>query len=617
MPVDTSSVDIVSIFKSRGFVQCGRKPTQTHDNTGEDEYHGSCPWCGGRDRFMFRDPGGRWSCKIRSSGCGRYGRDVIDFVQQYDGKDFIEACEELRIDPGVQYIHAGRAKRSIDDVKAPSEKWRERAEAVARKARLYLWSQQGAQALEYLRRRGFTDETIKRYHLGYVPFVANSSRWHMDSLDLWGLEKDFPDENGVWLPEGILIPWYIGGAIWKLNIRRLNGIRSKTDAKYIPVLGSAQALYLADSIDPERPAVLCESELDAISGDQDSAGQAAFVATGPTTHARRARWIARLSWARYVLVAYDDDQDDKRNGKRAGDSGAGYWLLVLRHAIRWLPWLHDLNDMLTQGVSINQWLSTGCALAEKLLEAASPAEKSPTKEEALSQEQGQQEPGQEQAEETTECTPATCTDYEISVDGEACVQVQAGSSLCGTCLDAGRETPALYSDGEDMFCEVHYQANREQTSIEGKQEECMTKEQIVNQIASVFGDCRIEWLDVNIETFLAQRRREINEANNKVCAARILAQLQQATTCQYHAHLAKSMQCKRPVIAGTGWCEEHRYAASILDYGARYRYRALRVSEALTIEEGPLCWLAYASMARPDRVLKVKRAIVREERRTR
>src|SRR6266536_3392584 len=360
MPIDTSSVDIKGFYERHGVALSGRKPSRAW-KTGEEEYHGSCPWCGGRDRFIFLVPSGRYSCKIRASGCGRYGSDVITFLREFEGMSFHEACEALDLDPGSQYANAGQGRQSgYESVIPPPEKWRDRAAAVVQKAQQYLWGKQGMQALEYLHKRGLTDETIKRYRLGYIPF-GEHGRWFKDALALWGLSGEQYPEDGVWLPEGILIPWWINGSIWKLNLRRLNGVR-KGDAKYIQVTGSAEGLFNADAINADTPVVLCESEFDAMIGAQESTTAcAAFVATGSINRGCRSRWIARVSLAQYALVAFDDDANN------AGEKGARRWLEVLPHAIRWQPWSHDLNEMLLAGMSIEKWLETGMAVAERVL----------------------------------------------------------------------------------------------------------------------------------------------------------------------------------------------------------------------------------------------------------
>jgi hypothetical protein len=84
--VNTSIIDARALYE-KYVVVVGRPSTSRCDGR---EYHGSCPWCGGTDRFAFWDSG-RYSCSIRASGCGRAGRDVIDFLRAYAGLTFLQA----------------------------------------------------------------------------------------------------------------------------------------------------------------------------------------------------------------------------------------------------------------------------------------------------------------------------------------------------------------------------------------------------------------------------------------------------------------------------------------------------------------------------------------------
>jgi Toprim domain/CHC2 zinc finger len=58
---------------------------------GGPEFAGSCPTCGGRDRFSVNTRKQVWHCR----GCGRGGRDAIGLVMHVRGCDFREAVEWL------------------------------------------------------------------------------------------------------------------------------------------------------------------------------------------------------------------------------------------------------------------------------------------------------------------------------------------------------------------------------------------------------------------------------------------------------------------------------------------------------------------------------------------
>ncbi len=372
MAVDTSMIDSLAFY--RQYVTLSGRNGKRAKNwiTGETEYHGSCPWCGGDDRFMFIDTG-RYSCKIRSGGCGRYGSSPYWFLRDYEGLNHWEACERLNIDPGSEYIEPVQRYYEGKDV-APCKQWQERASAVIHQAQMILWSKRGIEALAYLRNRGLTDETIRDAKLGYIP-LNSDGRWYKDTLEQWGLlsaDSADADNDPVWLPEGILIPWYADGSVWKLQVRRLSELR-EGDSKYLDITGSGECLYNADSINADMPVVVSESAIDGLSGKQSCEDMAVFVATGSTTRAKVNRWIARIASATRVIIAFDDDEPDEV-GKRAGEAGAEFWLEMFPDAIHWLPWEHDLNDMLRAGVNLRDWLAIGISSCEVI-------EASPTEEE--------------------------------------------------------------------------------------------------------------------------------------------------------------------------------------------------------------------------------------------
>ena len=353
--VNTSIIDARAFYEKYVMV-VGRPSTSRCDGK---EYHGSCPWCGGTDHFAFWDSG-RYSCSIRASGCGRTGRDMIDFLREYEGLTFLEACDELDLDPGSEYTSHPTSSPPPADGGPPSRTWQERAAAVVHQAQKILWSRRGRVALQYLRRRGFTDETIRSAHLGYIP-LTSEGRWVRDRPVSWGLSSADDPDACVWLPEGLLIPWWARGQLWKLTVRRLSGLKAG-DAKYVQVNGSGEGLYNVDALAAGVAVVVCESELDALSGEQTCADLAAFVATGATTRARRACWVERMKRAPWALIAFDDDLPGS-NGKRAGDAGAVYWVRVLPQAIRWPPWAHDVNEMLQFGQDLRRWVELGRAVA--------------------------------------------------------------------------------------------------------------------------------------------------------------------------------------------------------------------------------------------------------------
>ena len=96
-------------------------------------------------------------------GCGAHG-DAIGFVMQAQGLGFMDAVEQLAAEAGLdvpkptpEAAAAAERSRTLHDVLE--------AAAAAFQRRLFL--PEGAAGLTYLRGRGLTDETIRRWGLGW------------------------------------------------------------------------------------------------------------------------------------------------------------------------------------------------------------------------------------------------------------------------------------------------------------------------------------------------------------------------------------------------------------------------------------------------------------------
>ena len=132
-------------------------------------YWGCCPFHNEKTpSFSVNEDKGFYHC----FGCGEHG-DIISFVMKSENVDFKTAITELAAQAGL---------------KMPDYKPKPAAQ-VAREESYYqimsgacdiyqklLFDASGATALEYVRRRGFTDEMIQRYRIGYAPknnIIAN------------------------------------------------------------------------------------------------------------------------------------------------------------------------------------------------------------------------------------------------------------------------------------------------------------------------------------------------------------------------------------------------------------------------------------------------------------
>jgi len=304
------------------------------------EYHGPCPFCGGRDRFIVQ-PGrgerGKWSCRQ----CSPRWQDDIAYLMQRDHIGFVEARERL---------HGGASGLRLLPKRDPTPPprpttlcnpdWQAAALAFVGDCFERLRGPEGADARAYLtEQRGLAGGICVAHALGYND---------RDRRATWGGVK-------VYLPRGIVIPWRVYGSIYRVNIRRPSG-----EPKYLQAAGGTNCLYRGDCITPGATVVLVEGEIDALSVLHGAYGLCSArnivpVATGSATGARLADWSTGLLLADAVLLAFDDDG--------AGDGAAHWWQTMLGERARRLrPTRHDVNAMLTAGDDVAAWVGEGQGL---------------------------------------------------------------------------------------------------------------------------------------------------------------------------------------------------------------------------------------------------------------
>lgn len=315
-------------------------------SSGQGEYAGPCPWCGGTDRFRV------WPYSVRPHywcrQCYQSG-DAIQFMKDWLQLSFGEACYQLGLDPWLEGQERQQQFQQTAD-ELPCLEWQSIGNALVQKAQQALWSPLGTDALAYLKSRGLTDETIRKAKLGYVPLNA-SGRWLEFPFESWGLKEEelTPaqlQKGCVRVPDGILIPWYESSTLWKLAVKRPG---QKMD--YGQILGSAEGLYNVDSVQSGVTCMMVEGEIDALSVYQEVNIGLGCVATGSATRGRLNRWVSLLCLASDVLQSFDADE--------GGDDGANWWLEKLPHARRYRPvGAKDPNELLQHSPEkLRNWLN--------------------------------------------------------------------------------------------------------------------------------------------------------------------------------------------------------------------------------------------------------------------
>ena len=340
-------MDILTAVKSKG-LQMKRVAT-----TNGGEWAGPCPVCAGNDRFRVwpqKEKGGGFYCRQ----CDKAG-DLIEFYKWADKMSYGQACEAAGMDAKKYDDRYAKPTLPKSDRQAfvprdyadPAEVWREHAEKFVAACHAELMN--NAAALARLEQsRGITTATVERFKLGmnldqafYRPRVS------------WGLPEEIK-ENGkpkkLWIPRGLVIPFYDDGKLMRVRVRRpKEDLRSAADPRYYFVPGSSAAIMRCG--DRRRAYVVVESDLDFALVAQEAGELAGVLSMGTSSAKPDAACHAHLSRADVILVAIDFDE--------AGAKAWEWWRDNYPAAERWpVPAGKDPGEMF-RDVDVRAWVVAG------------------------------------------------------------------------------------------------------------------------------------------------------------------------------------------------------------------------------------------------------------------
>jgi DNA primase len=330
------------------------------------EWQGPCPSCGGENRFHVwpNQNEGRGSYWCRS--CEKAG-DNIQFLRDFDGLGFKEACAELGIDlpdrpasDGQHHVTGPKPPQQQQpppfqphESIAPEDLWQEKA------GKLIEWAHENlmknVDVREWLAARGIDAQAAAAARLGWnwgepVTITDAQSPRSKDiyrARKSWGLPEVLKDDGrtkALWIPVGLVIPYLIDGIIYRIRIRRPEG-----EPRYYVLPGSSMATMI---IGRERRAfVVVESELDAIlcASVRRDVGAVALgsVSAKPDTDAH-----ACLQGALQILNALDYDA--------AGAKAMTWWSEHFDRCDRWpVPQGKDPGEAYQLGMDVGKWIKKG------------------------------------------------------------------------------------------------------------------------------------------------------------------------------------------------------------------------------------------------------------------
>ncbi len=157
------------------------------------EHSGLCPFHSEKSpSFTVNDQKGFYHC----FGCGAHG-SVIDFVMNTQGMEFMETIEVLAGEVGMEVPKPSREQVERDKKRGTLS---EVMDVVANWYMAQLKGQVGRTAYDYIKGRGLTDETLKRFQLGYAPASRTALK---DAMLARNIGEDQLIETGMLIkPEG-------------------------------------------------------------------------------------------------------------------------------------------------------------------------------------------------------------------------------------------------------------------------------------------------------------------------------------------------------------------------------------------------------------------------------
>ncbi len=253
-------------------------------------------------------------------GCGA-GGDAITFVKRIMNLDYVEAVKFL----------ASRAGMPLPDEDDSAAKRRGRLLGINREAARFFFARlntdEGQNARAYLRGRGLSDATIRRFGVGYAPDAFGELRNHLKGQ---GYSEEELVEAGVCKrsAKGGVYDSFRNRVIFPIIDLRGNVIAfggrvmgQEAGPKYLnsaetPVFHKSRNLFALNIARKggEKRLILAEGYMDVISLHQ--AGFTTAVATlGTALTDEQARLIA--DYAEEVVICYDSDDAGQRATARA------------------------------------------------------------------------------------------------------------------------------------------------------------------------------------------------------------------------------------------------------------------------------------------------------------
>lgn len=202
-------------------------------------------------------------------------------------------ADEIGAAPSSGPIPSGSSFKKQDQPQArtpeqPPLQWQKLVIPIVDQAANYLYSDtaEAEAALLYLHDRGLSDRVIKKHKVGYIPFQKYGYGYYIDPVTGERYYRKLTDDEkkkAIRVPEGITIPTFINGHLFRVKVRMMEHRtiekaawldKIQPNVKHLPkhcrysnISGSLKSLFNADAAAMTRPRadiIFCAGEMDAL-----------------------------------------------------------------------------------------------------------------------------------------------------------------------------------------------------------------------------------------------------------------------------------------------------------------------------------------------------------------
>ncbi len=294
-------------------------------------FWGCCPFHNEKTpSFSVNEDKGFYHC----FGCGEHG-DIISFVMKSENIDFKTAISELADMAGIKMPEF---KQKTQQQIESEENYIKITEDSAKIYQDLLYQDIGKHALEYIKNRGFNDEMIKKYRIGYAPknniISSHFANVKTDKLVATGLVRVGNYGPYDFFRDKLMFPIFNAhGQIVAFSGRSLDGSEPKyintTDTELFHKRQTIFGFNFArDAIHRNNRSIIVEGQIDAIQMQVHGFGET----VAPLGTALTEDHIAILCKSnRNIVFCFDGDN--------AGQKAA------VRAATMVLPFLRETSDV--------------------------------------------------------------------------------------------------------------------------------------------------------------------------------------------------------------------------------------------------------------------------------